>query len=130
MSTLPLHHAVAEMLLTRLQARGVVFIVEAGQLHYEAPPGALTRDLLDALRDHKVAIVSLLAAQTTAQALLQSVSAQGGVATLHKGRVRVQSPHPLPDGTYAAINVHREAIAQLLREGWGASETLMPVTSD
>lgn len=48
-------------LVLELTRRGVRLAPEGGRLRYEAPPGALTVDLLAALREHKAAILELLA---------------------------------------------------------------------
>lgn len=49
-----------EALLAALRERKVYVRVDGGRLNYRAAPGALTAELLESLRDHKMALVSLL----------------------------------------------------------------------
>jgi len=50
-----------ERLLVRLLGLGVRLIADGGALSYTAPEGAVTADLLDALREYRSRILSLLA---------------------------------------------------------------------
>lgn len=47
-------------LLRELARRGVKLTAHGDRLRYEAPPGALTLEMLAAMREHKAALVELL----------------------------------------------------------------------
>ena len=53
----------ASSIIRALHARGVSLSVHGGSIRYDAPPGAMSNDLLDAIRAHKAAIIEALTAE-------------------------------------------------------------------
>jgi pyochelin synthetase len=53
--------------LHMLQARDIQLMVEGDQLRYDAPEGAITDEVLTLLRQHKAALLALLAPSTPAK---------------------------------------------------------------
>jgi hypothetical protein len=91
----------AEVLL-ELNRRDVRLSAEADRLRYEAPPGALTAELLDAMRKYKPDLLCMLAGESrglTPGARVRSlVSACPG-----QGVVLATGFRSGPHGTFAAV---------------------------
>lgn len=59
-ATITLGAAVAERLLATLEARGVVFTTDGDRIRYDGPEGAIRTWELEAIREHKAEVLTLL----------------------------------------------------------------------
>jgi hypothetical protein len=68
-------------LMTELEARGVSIVADGGELEIEAPGDVLSTEILDMVREHKPALMSLLAQSTLAnEAALEAAHSCGHTA--------------------------------------------------
>lgn len=92
----------AAELLRELRRRGVKLTVNGDRLRYEAPPGALTAELLDAMRKYKPQLLRLLAGEsrglTPGTRVRSLVSASPG-----QGVVVATGFRSGPHGPFAAV---------------------------
>ena len=58
-------------LLQALISKGVMLRVEGDALHYDAPRGALTPEVRDAMRQHKLMLVMLVEAYEERSAIIE-----------------------------------------------------------
>ena len=81
----------AAELLAELRRRGVKLTVNGDRLRYEAPRGALTPELLEAMRQHKPELLRLLSRPPIPQDVVAGVE-----AALRAGRwVRIATPYDI-----------------------------------
>lgn len=57
----------ARAIIASATERGIVLSADAGRIRHEGPKGALTPDLVDAIRDHRAEVLALLEAEVEAR---------------------------------------------------------------
>ncbi len=91
----------AGALLAALRTRGVVLTRDGAQLRYRAPQGALTPPLVQAIAEHKAALLQVVAARepegVTARALIAACYRRVGAAW------HATPPAERPEAAYQAL---------------------------
>lgn len=100
----------------RLEGMGVKLVDAGGRLRVEAPPGALSDELKQAIRRHKDALLALIRlGEPPAPARDDASERRGFLAEMHRHgvRVRLDAGRPVPIGPASArllrmIETHKE----------------------
>ena len=93
--------------LGRCLRAGIILTVDGGRLAYDAPAGALTHELLDALKAHKAAVIAILEDQRSAR--------EPAALRLHRGGHCQICPGPV---AYSQCPHDNWSEAQLNERGW------------
>jgi len=92
-------------LLADLESRGILLTLDGGDIRYRAPKGALTDADRDALRAHKPAIVSSLAARAAGRQLRALHGMAGPLIPSVAQQMWYQFAGPPDEGVPVAINI-------------------------
>ena len=92
----------ATELLDELRTKGVHLTIEGGYIAVDAPKGVLTDDLRQAIREHKVALIELLARPDTRAPVwrCRTCARMVEIRTMFWGEC--QACHPQPDAALVA----------------------------